>query len=138
MKKVFVSGCFDVLHSGHVRFLEEAASFGDVYVSIGSDETVLALKKRPTLYNQEERKYMLESLRFVKKVFIGPDSGIMDFVSLLDEVKPDIFFVNVDGDSEQKRKFIESKGISYKVSQRKPKENLPARSTTDIRKVIQK
>ncbi|MGN0836079.1 MAG: adenylyltransferase/cytidyltransferase family protein, partial [Akkermansia sp.] len=32
-KKVFVSGCFDVLHSGHIAFLEEAASYGDVYVS---------------------------------------------------------------------------------------------------------
>ena len=36
-KKVFVSGCFDMLHSGHVRFLEEAAGLGDVYVAVGND-----------------------------------------------------------------------------------------------------
>lgn len=138
MTKVFVSGCFDVLHSGHVRFLEEAASLGDVYVSIGSDETIFQLKNRPTLYNQDERKYMLESLKFVKAVFIGPDSGIMDFASLLDIVKPDIFFVNGDGDSDQKRQFVEAKGIQYIVSQRKPKEKLPLRSTTAIREILQK
>ena len=70
MAKVFVSGCFDVLHSGHVAFLEEAASYGDVYVSIGSDATVMALKNRKTMYSEEERKYMLEAIRFVKNFFL--------------------------------------------------------------------
>ena len=45
-KKVFVSGCFDMLHSGHIRFLEKAAAYGDVYVAIGSDRTVADLKGR--------------------------------------------------------------------------------------------
>lgn len=137
-QKVFVSGCFDVLHSGHIRFLEEAASYGDVYVSIGSDKTIQKLKNRPTLYTQEERQYMVESIKFVKQVFIGPDEGILDFASLLDVVKPDIFFVNADGDSEMKRQFIESKGIKYLVSKRIPKEQLPERSTTAIRSILKK
>ncbi len=137
-KKVFVSGCFDVLHSGHIRFLEEAAELGDVYVSIGSDATVQKLKNRTTLYTEDERKYMLEAIKFVKEVFIGPDDGILDFASLLDEIKPDIFFVNSDGDSDIKRQFVESKGIEYKISQRKPKGDLPVRSTTSIRQTIQK
>ena len=45
-KKVFVSGCFDLLHSGHIAFLETAASYGDLYVCIGSDKTVYDLKGR--------------------------------------------------------------------------------------------
>ena len=45
-KKVFVSGCYDMLHSGHVAFFEEAASYGDLYVGIGSDQTILELKGR--------------------------------------------------------------------------------------------
>lgn len=139
MPKVFVSGCFDVLHSGHIAFLEEAASYGDVYVSIGSDATVMALKKRPTLYSEQERKYILEAIRYVTKVFIGPDTGkVLDFAPLLDEVKPDIFFVNADGTSDEKRAFVESKGIRYVVSSRKPHGSLPSRSTTSIRKQIQK
>lgn len=139
MAKVFVSGCFDVLHSGHIAFLEEAASYGDVYVSIGSDATVMALKNRKTMYTEDERKYMLEAIRFVKKVYIGPDTGkILDFAPLLDEVKPDIFFVNSDGTSDAKKEFVESKGIRYVTSSRIPHANLPERSTTSIRQTIGK
>lgn len=139
MPKVFVSGCFDVLHSGHIAFLEEAASYGDVYVSIGSDATVMALKNRPTLYSEQERKYILEAIRYVTKVYIGPDTGkVLDFAPLLDEVKPDIFFVNADGTSDEKRAFVESKGIRYVVSTRTPHGSLPVRSTTSIRKQINK
>lgn len=139
MTKVFVSGCFDVLHSGHIAFLEEAASYGDVYVSIGSDATVMALKNRKTMYTEDERKYMLEAIRFVKKVYIGPDTGkILDFAPLLDEVKPDIFFVNSDGSSDAKKEFVESKGIRYVTSSRIPHANLPERSTTSIRQSIGK
>ena len=134
MPKVFVSGCFDVLHSGHIAFLEEAASYGDVYVSIGSDATVMALKNRKTMYTEQERKYMLEAIRFVKKVYIGPDTGKI----LLDEVKPDIFFVNSDGTSDAKKEFVESKGIRYVTSSRIPHANLPERSTTSIRQSIGK
>ena len=138
MTKVMVSGCFDVLHSGHIAFLEEAAEYGQLYVSIGSDETILKYKNRPALYTQDERKYMVEALRCVEQVFIGPDNGIMDFAPLLDVVKPDIFFVNQDGDSEQKRAFIESKGIKYIVSKRMPHDKLPVRSTTAIRTTLKK
>ena len=137
MPKVFVSGCFDVLHSGHVAFLQEAATHGDVYVSLGSDATVMALKKRPTLYTEDERRYMLEAIRYVKEVHIGPGSGIFDFAPLLDTIKPDIFFVNADGSGDEKRAFVESKGIKYLVSQREPQAGLPARSTTSIRNTIQ-
>ena len=39
-KKVFVSGCYDMLHSGHIAFFKAAAEYGDLYVGIGSDATV--------------------------------------------------------------------------------------------------
>ena len=45
-QKVFVSGCFDMLHSGHVEFFREAAQYGDLYVAIGSDRTIFELKGR--------------------------------------------------------------------------------------------
>ena len=138
MPKVFVSGCFDVLHSGHIAFLEEAASYGDVYVSLGSDKTVMELKNRKTLYSEQERKYMLEAIRYVHKVYIGSGSGIMDFVPELELVKPDIFFVNVDGSSVEKKAFIESRGIRYVTSSRIPHAGLPERSTTSIRGTLGK
>ena len=139
MAKVFVSGCVDVLHSGHIAFLEEAASYGDVYVSLGSDATVMALKNRKTMYNEQERKYILEAIRYVKKVYIGPDTRkVLDFAPLLDEVQPDIFFVNADGTSDEKKAFVESKGIRYVTSSRIPHGNLPERSTTSIRQNLGK
>lgn len=136
MPKVFVSGCFDVLHSGHVRFFEEAASYGDLYVSIGSDKTIEELKHRKTLYNENERLYMVSSLKFVHMAFIARGSGKLDFAEEIKQIKPDIFFVNADGDSPEKRQFVESLGIRYIVRQRVPKDNLPIRSTTAIRSTL--
>lgn len=126
-----------MLHSGHVAFLEEAASYGDLYVSLGSDRTVMQLKHRPTVCGEQERKYMLEALRCVKKVYIGPGEGKMDFLPLLDVVKPDVFFVNSDGSDDEKQSLIESRGIKYIVSSRMPHKGLPARSTTELRKQVQ-
>lgn len=138
MIKVFVSGCFDVLHSGHIAFLEEAAKYGDLYVSIGSDKTVVELKHRPTLYNENERLYMITALRCVTEAHIARGTGIMDFTDLLDEIKPDIFFVNQDGDTPAKRTFMKERGIRYVVEERRPHADLPVRSTTAIRTEIKK
>ncbi|MEN8123443.1 MAG: adenylyltransferase/cytidyltransferase family protein, partial [Bacteroidota bacterium] len=93
-KKVFVSGCYDMLHSGHFAFFEEASQYGDLYVGIGSDETIMSLKGRPTVNPEKERLYMVESLRFVKAAFINSGSGIIDFEEEIKTVKPDILFVN--------------------------------------------
>ncbi len=136
MTKVFVSGCFDVLHSGHIRFFEEASQYGDLYVSIGSDKTVEELKHRKTLYNEQERLYMVSALKYVKKAFIAQGSGKLDFSNEIQKIQPDIFFVNSDGDSIEKRSFIESLGVRYVVSNRIPKDLLPIRSTTSIRQSL--
>ena len=132
--KVFVSGCFDMLHSGHVRFLEEAAGYGAVYVAIGSDQTVRELKGRAPVNTQFERKYMLEALKHVKKCFINRGSGLMDFLAELEQVSPDIFVVNEDGNTPAKAELCRQRGIQYVVLKRLPQANLPARSTTSLRK----
>jgi cytidyltransferase-like protein len=134
-KKVFVTGCFDMLHSGHVAFLKEAAAFGELYVCIGSDRTIQQLKGRPTINSQEERKYMIESLNCVHECRVNSGSGIIDFENELQDIKPDIFVVNEDGHTHQKEKLCNETGIEYKVFQRKPYSDLPARSTTALRTV---
>ena len=136
--KVFVSGCFDLLHSGHIKFLTEAAKLGDLYVSAGSDENIYKLKHRKPIYNEKERKFMLEALRCVKKVFIGSGDGFLDFIPELEKVKPDIFFVNSDGDSKEKREYMKKNGIKYVVMERIPEKGLPVRSTSDLRQLLQK
>ena len=133
-KKVFVSGCFDMFHSGHVRFLEEAAAHGDLYVGIGSDRTVQELKGRSPVTTQNERKYILEALKCVKKCSINSGSGTLDFVAELERVAPDIFVVNEDGNTPAKAELCRQRGIKYLVLKRAPRKNLPPRSTTSLRK----
>lgn len=132
-KKVFVSGCFDMLHSGHVAFLQEAAGFGDLYIGLGSDKTIKELKGRDTVYSDEERAYMLSALKCVHKVAVNRGSGLMDFEEDMRILKPDIFIVNEDGHSPEKEELCKQLGIEYKVLKRIPHANLPARSTTSLR-----
>lgn len=132
-KKVFVSGCYDMLHSGHVAFFKEASKYGDLYVGIGSDATIFQLKARRTICAEAERLYMVKAIRYVKDAFINPGSGMMDFVETVERVNPDVFVVNEDGGSETKRQFCEERGIEYVVLQREPDAGLEARSTTSLR-----
>lgn len=132
-KKVFVSGCYDMLHSGHVAFFKEASKYGDLYVGIGSDKTIEELKNRKTVYSEQERLYMVKSIRYVTDAYINPGSGMLDFLETLEKVNPDVFVVNSDGGSEIKRKLCEEKGIEYVVLEREPEKGLEARSTTSLR-----
>lgn len=134
-KKVFVSGCYDMLHSGHVAFFKEASKYGDLYVGIGSDATIEQLKNRKTVYSERERLYMVKAIRYVTDAFINTGSGIMDFVETVDHVNPDIFVVNSDGGSDDKREFCRQRGIEYIELERTPEAGLQARSTTSLRKI---
>lgn len=132
--KVFVSGCYDLLHSGHVEFFRQAAEYGVLYVGIGSDKTYLGYKHRKTIYSEQERLFMVKSIKYVKEAYINAGSGVLDFVPTLDIVKPDVFVVNSDGGSEEKRKVCEERGIEYIELHRDPHEGLTARSSTDLKK----
>lgn len=135
MPKVFVSGCFDLLHSGHIAFFKEAAEYGDLYVALGSDRTVTSLKGRPPINSEEERLFMVQSVSAVKHAFISKGSGMLDFLDVLNEIHPDILIVNEDGNIPEKRKLAEEMGIQYLVLKREPHEDLTARSTTALRNV---
>mgnify|MGYP002860272868 CR=1 FL=1 len=149
MKKVFVSGCYDMLHSGHVEFFRQASQYGELYVGIGSDATILGYKRHKSVYSEQERLFMVKSIRYVKDAFINAGRGVMDFVPTLDIVKPDILVVNSDGASEEKRRLCEERGIEYVVLERVPHTveeiagqardeggavTLPARSSTALKK----
>jgi len=136
-KKVFVSGCFDMLHSGHIAFFREAASFGDLYVALGSDKTVFDLKGRRPVNSEHERLYMIQAVKNVKKVFISQGSGMLDFLEEFKAVQPDIFIVNEDGNTPDKQSLCEEFGVEYIVLRREPHGDLRARSTTDLRTIHQ-
>lgn len=132
-KKVFVSGCYDLLHSGHVEFFRQAAQYGDLYVGIGSDSTILHYKHHKSVYPEQERLFMVKAIRYVKDAFINDGDGVMDFVNVVDRLKPDVFVVNADGASETKRQFCAERGIEYVVLDRVPANGLTARSSTDLK-----
>lgn len=133
-KKVFVSGCYDLLHSGHVEFFRQASQYGDLYVGIGSDKTILHYKNHKTVYSEQERLFMVKSIRYVKDAYINAGSGILDFLPTLDIVQPDILVVNSDGGNEDKRRLCEERGMEYVVLERDPHEGLEARSSTALKK----
>ncbi len=132
-KKVMVTGCFDMLHSGHVAFLNEAKKFGEVYACIGNDDNVYGLKGRYPVNHQYERKYMIENLSSVKQCTINKGKGIIDFIAEMDEIQPDIFLVNEDGATSEKARICAERGIEYKIFKRIPHGDLPVRSTTSLR-----
>jgi len=134
MKKVLVCGCYDMLHSGHVRFFEEASKYGELHVSIGNDDNIFSIKNRKPIYPQEERLYMVKSISFVKNAYILIAKGILDFLEIADKITPDIFVINQDGHTEEKEEAIKSRGIEYIVLNREPQKGLISRSITDLMK----
>lgn len=135
-KKVFVSGCYDLLHSGHVEFFKQASQYGDLYVGIGSDSTYLEYKHRKPMFPQEERLFMVQSIRYVKQAYINEGRGVIDFIPTLDIIKPDVFVVNSEGGSDDKRRLCAERGIEYIELQRTPHEGLQARSSTSLKKAL--
>lgn len=131
---VIVTGCFDWVHSGHVRFFMDAAAFGPLYVVVGSDRNVRLLKgEGHPLQGEDERRYMVGSMRPVYRCFVSSGSGWMDAEPEIERLKPTFYVVNEDGDKPEKREFCAAHGLRYTVLQRVPHEGLPARSSTDLR-----
>ena len=89
MSIVFTNGCFDILHRGHIEMLMFCKSLGDtVFVGLNSDNSVKRLKGDSRPINSEiDRKLMLESLKYVDKVFIFDDDTPYE---LIKTIRPDI------------------------------------------------
>lgn len=133
-KKVLVTGCFDWFHSGHIRFFEEVSEMGDLYVVVGNDANVRALKgKNHPMFSEQERRYLAGSIRFVKQALISTGQGWLDAEPELKRLKPDIYAVNEDGDRPEKEKYCQDNGIKYVILKRLPKEGLPRRESTVMR-----
>lgn len=87
--KIFTNGCFDILHRGHIEYLQSSKNLGNhLTIGLNSDESVRRLKgdTRP-INNQEDRKYILESLTCVDKVIIFDEDTPYE---LIKHIKPDI------------------------------------------------
>ena len=133
-KKVIVTGCYDWFHSGHVRFFEEVSQLGDLYVVVGHDENIRLLKgDGHPMVSQDERRYMAGSIRYVTQALVSSGHGWLDAEPEIRRIQPDMYVVNEDGDRPEKRQYCAAHGIEYRVLQRRPKEGLPRRQSTDLR-----
>jgi cytidyltransferase-like protein len=133
-KRVVVTGCFDWFHSGHGRFFEETSELGDLWVVVGHEENVRLLKgEGHPLFSQAERRYMVQSVRHVKRALVSTGRGWMDAEPEIDQLKLDIDAVNQDGDKPEKRAFCQDHGLEYVVLERRPREGLPRRTSTNLR-----
>jgi cytidyltransferase-like protein len=133
-KKVVVTGCFDWFHSGHVRFAEEASTYGDLYVCLGSDANIRLMKgKGHPLFSEAERRYVIGSVKFIKQALINTGSGWLDADPEIRRLKPDFYVVNEDGDKGGKREYCGQLGIEYVVLRRRPAPGLPRRTSTELR-----
>jgi cytidyltransferase-like protein len=133
-KKVVATGCYDWFHSGHVRFCEQVAAYGDLYIIVGHDQNVRLLKgEGHPLLSQEERRYAVGSIKYVKQALISSGEGWLDADPEIRRLKPDIYAVNEDGDKGGKREYCQKLGIEYLVLKRTPAPGLPKRTSTDLR-----
>lgn len=135
-KKVIVSGCFDLLHSGHVEFFLQAAQFGDLYVRLGTDANIQNLKGHTPMYSDAERLFMVKNLACVHDAALSTGSGRFDFKSDMVDLKPDIYVCCEDASGmETREKICRELGIEMKVLKRNPNESLKdnPRSSTDMK-----
>jgi cytidyltransferase-like protein len=135
-KKVLVSGCFDLLHGGHIAFFKTASSYGKVYVSVGRDNNLLLLKGKKPYFSEEERLYIIKSIRYVEDAFLASGEGMLDFEPDIRRLKSDILIVNHDGHTVEKERLCKDMGVEYIILERIPEEGLPARSSSDTKKEL--
>lgn len=136
MKRVFVSGCYDILHAGHIQFFEEARALGDyLIVSFASSEVLWAHKQRKPSIPDEHKKVLLESLRCVDEVVIGGGQDLgLDFKDVFMDLKPELLAVTEDdGYGELKQALCAQTGSEYVVLPKTPPRFEPVSTSSIVR-----
>lgn len=118
-KVVLASGTFDLLHYGHVKYLEEAKKIGgknaELIVIVARDSTVKKRKGRKTVMPEDQRRSLVEALKVVDEAILGCED--FDMIKVVERTKPDIIAVGHDqGDIEREvRKALAKEGITVQV-----------------------
>lgn len=137
-KRVLAGGVFDLLHPGHVAFLEEARKIagkdGELVVVVARDETVQRLKRTP-IVPEEQRVRMVSALKPVDRAILGHPR---DFSITLRTVKPDVVVLGPDQDIDEKEveRWAERAGVDCEVRRIEKYERCPLDSTIKIVKRV--
>lgn len=130
---VFTNGCFDILHAGHVAYLQEAASLGDfLVVAVNSDDSVKRLEKSPArpLQNEYSRSHVMAALGCVGAVVVFDEDTPLEIIS---EIKPDVLVKGADYTVD---KIVGADVVIQNGGEVKTIAFLPGYSTTAIEKKI--
>ena len=141
-KTVLASGTFDLLHLGHVRFLEEAKKAGgknaELIVIVARDNTVKQRKGKTPVMPEDQRRALVESLKVVDEAILGWEDFSIDKV--IEIINPDIIAVghDQDGIENEVQKAIEEKNVAIEVAKigRVGKRELDS-SSKIVRKLIE-
>ncbi|TRO45755.1 FAD synthase [Candidatus Bathyarchaeota archaeon] len=140
---VLASGVFDLLHLGHVKFLEEAKKAGGenakLVVIVARDNTVKATKGRKPIMPESQRRALVESLRVVDAAVLGIED--FDVGEVIERVKPDVIALGYDQvDMERRvREYVNRHGLKVNVVRLGKFENDELSSSSKIReKIVQK
>src|SRR4030042_259199 len=114
-KKVVIAGTFDIIHPGHLSFIQDAARYGDVYVIVARDSTVLRIKGAPPIVPEEQRRIVVEGLKGVKQAFLGNEGS--ELTEKVAELQPDIVALgpNQKFDEDKLVKKLREKGLNVQV-----------------------
>ena len=137
-KTVFVSGCYDILHAGHLQFFAEARALGDrLVVSFASDAVLLAHKERASSLPEEHKKALIESLRMVDEVVIGRGHELgLDFKEDFLRIRPDFLAVTEDDRyAAAKRALCDQVGARYVVLPKTPPRFKPVSTSSIVRHI---
>jgi FAD synthetase len=119
-KIVLASGNFDLLHLGHVRYLEEAKRAGgenaELIVIVARDSTVEKMKGRKPVMSEDQRRSLVEALKVVDEAILGYEE--LDINKVLEKIRPDIIAVGHDQDAMEKavRKAVAEKGLKIQIA----------------------
>ncbi len=118
-KVVLASGVFDLLHLGHVKFLEEAKKSGgenaELVVIVARDTTVEKTKGKKPIMSEYQRRALVESLKVVNRALLGFEN--LDIGEVIADVKPDVIALGYDQDDMAKevRSYLDNKKLNTMV-----------------------
>ena len=118
MKKIATFGVFDLIHPGHVKFLEECKRLdedSELIVVIARDSTVIEEKGKKPIMPEDHRKYTVQSLKPVDKAILGNEGS--DKLKIVETIKPDIIVLGYDQtwDEEELKKELEERGLKIQI-----------------------
>ncbi len=121
MVTVLAAGVFDLLHYGHIRYLEEAKKAGGegarLVVIVARDKTVLRMKGSLPVIPEDQRRAVIEALKVVDEALLGFED--LDLDRVIQQIKPDVVVVGYDQDGikAQVEKIRKGRGLDFKIVQ---------------------